>query len=503
MITFSGLNKNGRLGNQLFQLASTMGIAQRSQQDAAFPEWPYERYFPNLNLNNNVQNFPVITEPRLGYFPELFEDKKNIDIHGYLQCEKYFHTDTKRLFSFHPDFSQQCRDAAPPGVFGRQVIAIHVRRGDYKESPIHRVLPALYYLLALEEYFPNWRKCNLLFFGDDMEHVKFTFSGLSNAFFSEGLTDIADLCLMSQCDHFITANSTFSWWAAYLGEKEGTKVIYPKRYFKDNTKETSEYIYPAHWTAFDEEGMRLDLTDVTFTMPVAYDHSDRKENIELALAFILSAYDTNVIIGEQGGNKFAYLEKYCDYMQFDFPVFHRTRMLNEMARRAGTPYAANYDCDVLLQPAQILETVYRLREGVDVVLPYDGRFVRIGRHEYAGLAETLELTPLTSQEIGKAFGSVGGCVFVDVKSFFLAGGENENFISHAPEDVERIHRFKLLGLKVERVNGALLHIEHYIGENSNSNNRFRKHNFAEFDKVKAMTEEQLRNYVKTWTWAKA
>ena len=105
-------------------------------------------------------------------------------------------------------------------------------------------------------------------------------------------------------------------------------------------------------------GKKVDLRDMTFTIPVSYDHPDRKENMELCLAFLLTHFDTNVVIGEQDGRNFEYLKEYCEYRHFDgMAIFHRTKMLNDMARDAETPFVANYDCDVLLAPMQILQAL--------------------------------------------------------------------------------------------------------------------------------------------------
>jgi hypothetical protein len=86
--------------------------------------------------------------------------------------------------------------------------------------------------------------------------------------------DIEQLALMSLCDHFIISNSTFSWWGAYLGEKEHSKIIHPAYHFAGKLLQTSNAkdYYPERWINFDHVGKRIDLSDVTFTVPVSYDH---------------------------------------------------------------------------------------------------------------------------------------------------------------------------------------------------------------------------------------
>jgi hypothetical protein len=80
------------------------------------------------------------------------------------------------------------------------------------------------------------------------------------------------------------------------------------------------------------------------------------------------------------------------------------------------------------------------------------------------------------------------------------GGENENFISHAPEDVERKYRIDMLGLKWTRIPGCLYHMDHYMGVDSTHKNDYELINRSELNRVKSMNAEQLRKYVDGWAW---
>lgn len=513
MITFSRLGNYGRLGNCLFQVAAMFGFAEKHNTEMALPEWEYKDYFQNLPNLPGGKKGKEIKEPAFHFTPDFWDSldwSKDMDFLGYFQSEKYFPSNVRELFAFHPYLIEMCRREFEQ-AFEKETIAIHVRRGDYVSNPNYVQLPPTYYILALETHFPNYRDCNLIFFSDDPDYCKLHFQCLPNAFFSDNFIDIADLCLMSQCDNFIIANSSFSFWGAWLGEKKGTKVVRTAHHFAGKLANNSiSDLYPERWIEFDHEGKRIDLRDVTFTIPVSYDHSDRKENLELCLAFLLTHFDTNIVVGEQGGKHFEYLKQYCQYRHFEgMQNFHRTKMLNDMARDATTPFVANYDCDVFFAPMAILETVHRLRNGCDVVSPFSGAFAGVPRQTWLNrLQSGLDVgifgkTKFTGRGIDpNAADAVGGAIFVNKESFWKVGGENERFVSYGPEDAERFHRFKKLGLRVERVEGYLYHIEHWRGADSGNQHRYFQANEKEWQKVKAMSKAELEKYVSTWEWAK-
>jgi hypothetical protein len=219
-------------------------------------------------------------------------------------------------------------------------------------------------------------------------------------------------------------------------------------------------------------------------------------------------FNTNIIIGEQGGDHFKYMEAWAEYMKFDMPYFHRTKMLNDMALKANVDYVANWDCDIILPPLQIAITLAKLRAGADMVFPYDGRFSRWDRVPWfknlqtsLDIGSTAGIVPTGSR--GKSIEgqySVGGAVFFNKKSFISGGMENENMISFGPEDCERNDRFTMLGYRIERAGGCLYHIDHFCGPDSSKYNPYFKANHKEIEKIRAMDAPLLRAYIQTWKW---
>jgi len=254
MITFSRLGKKGNLGNQMFQIASTVGIALKNDQEFSFPKWEYSEYFiTKLPLIQKFENFESVKEKSYKY-NDLKLEEGNYDLDGWLQSEKYFDERIiKGLFLFEEKFINGLLNNYK-FLFNKKTIIISIRRGDFINHPYYFQLSIKYYFLALIKNFPDWRERNLIFTSDDITYCKYHFSFLKNAFFLEKLTAIEQLALGSQCDDFVISNSTFSWWLAWLGEKQDSKVIRPVKNFRDEfamKNDDSDY-FSSRWISFDD-----------------------------------------------------------------------------------------------------------------------------------------------------------------------------------------------------------------------------------------------------------
>lgn len=510
-ISFSQLGKYGRVGNQFFQIAGTLGLGEKYNAEASFPNWPYEQYFVEPLPHGKMQTNQV-KEKHFHYHDwELTGDS---DILGYLQSEKYF--PKKNPFVFKPEFVEATKAKMPAEMWDKETILFQIRRGDYVNNPCYYQISIAYYIDALITHFPNFQDYNIVFFSDDLSYCHIHFDCLPNSYFTDGLNDIEQIAIGSLCDHFIIANSSFGWWQTWLGQKPHSKIIHCGHLQAGKLLETNDPkdYYPERWTRHQKDSYKIDLSDLTFLIPVYHDHADRKKNLDLSVCMLQKNFNTRIIVGEQGGKTFEYMSQYCQYINFpDLQYFHRTKMLNDMATcaYADTPYIANWDADVIIPPMQVYLAVEKLREGKDMVFPYDGRFARLPRVPwFKEIEKLLDIGAIGATEPKGKRGrpvpemSVGGAVFFNKESFIDGGMENEYMISFGPEDCERNDRFTKLGFKIspqnERIGGCLYHIDHWCGADSSTRNPHFKQNHVELEKIRAMSADELRLYVDTWKW---
>ena len=283
---------SGGLGNQLFQYAMGKSISERKKQGLFFDvqsfSWDQLRTY---ELNKIGIHYPIATIEEVNYiknFPKTFFEKvtskfgkntpyykqsyikeidfkfdenfqffrnKNVYLEGYWQSENYFE-------DIRPYLLNEIRfeNLTPKTYFYQNIIAshlesvsIHVRRGDYASNPdttnFHGLMNKTYYLQAIQLLSSKLENPYFFVFSDDKEFVKTMFEGFDNIEFIEGLTyDYEDLYLMSLCKHQIIANSSFSWWGAWLNRNERKQIIAPKQWFhnEEMQSKTTDLI-PSSW----------------------------------------------------------------------------------------------------------------------------------------------------------------------------------------------------------------------------------------------------------------
>ena len=248
MITFNHLGNLGRLGNQMFQYASLRGIAANRGFNFCIPP---EHVFGEIDSNvknsetnihtafdlskcNKVGN-PILYErvEESGYhFDEnIFNNcPDDVDLYGYFQSEKYFkhiEEDIRKDFSFKPEIVDSCKEIISNEMGSTELISLHIRRSDYLQlQSFHPVPPIEYYIEALKKL-PN---LPVFIFSDDPEWCSMRSEFDADKFLiSESNDADFDMCLMSMCKYHIIANSSFSWWGAWLAKSK--KVIAPKIWF--------------------------------------------------------------------------------------------------------------------------------------------------------------------------------------------------------------------------------------------------------------------------------
>lgn len=516
MITYSKLGhpRRGRLGNHLFQIAATIGLAKQFGHDYTFPAWPYSKYLANPLPSGGRFEAWEVPEKRFTFHTDGLNGEENYDLDGWRQSEKYWQNCPgliRETFRFKKEFQDGVAKANAEAL-SRPVIAVSVRRGDFVDNPNYAQLPVRYYLLGIVEGIPDWRDYNIIFFSDDMAYCRVQFEGLPGVYFANG-SDVEQLCLMTLCQHFVVSNSTFSWWGAWLGEKKGSVVIRPHANFAGElAKKNDESDYwPERWRVMDHQNRWLDLSDVTFTIPVYIDHRHRLENLGLSVQMLRDNFITRIIVGEQGPQKAAWIKgRGATYHHFTgLNYFHRTKMLNDLARMSETPIVVNWDADVFIPPVQVWLAAEAIRAGHDMVYPFDGRFARVPRPWYPQLLKARDVGIFGDTTFKGKNGkempttSVGGAIMFNREAFFQGGGENEHMVSFGPEDWERNYRFNQLGYAVSRVRGSLYHLDHWCGPNSSIHNPYFKRNHAELDRMREMAPEELENYVASWPWRSA
>ena len=271
MIGFNALGRMGRLCNQMFQYAALRGLSSKNGAEICIPYYQDEvddgignmlrtELFDSFNLKVktgllNKGHAPVVQERFFHFDQELFDHcPDHVSLQGYFQTEKYFkhiEEEIRQEFMFIDEILEPCK-----GMIGTldNPLALHIRRGDYvKNSENHFNLPIGYYESALK-HFDDDR--SVIVFSDDPKwcHKQSLFED-DRFIISENEDNRVDLCLMTLCKDFIIANSTYSWWGAWLSSNKNKKVIAPIQWF-GKTGYTKDHdtkdLIPETWTLISD-----------------------------------------------------------------------------------------------------------------------------------------------------------------------------------------------------------------------------------------------------------
>ncbi len=230
----------GRLGNQCFQVACTIALALKHNVPYTFQRptdndvWKvYFSHFPEIDVSGLERQYYNET---INEYQEIPYNGGFLCLCGYFQSEKYFKDYRKEIleafnFKWEP-------------IKGK--VSIHVRRTDYVEnSPFEPI--TMEYISKAVEHFKKFGYRKFMVFSDDIPWCKENVNSntLSNCEFeySEGKDEFEDISLMSSCEHNVIANSTFSWWSAWLNQNPYKVVIAPKKWFNGVNKD----LIPETW----------------------------------------------------------------------------------------------------------------------------------------------------------------------------------------------------------------------------------------------------------------
>ena len=269
----------GGLGNQLFQYAFAKNLAARSGVPFKLDITPFEAYklhaysLDALNISAEIATPSEINRAKgsrilrlLGRAPWVHEkvfsfDEKHLApvrrayVVGYWQSEKYFKDIASSLrgeFTLKKSLSTADEQVLEK-IKSNLAVAVHIRRADYVNNAhtlqVHGVCSPEYYQQALNILAAKVPNMHLFVFSDDPAWAEQNLQWSYPVTFvkhNKADRNYADLFLMSQCQHFVIANSTFSWWAAWLGNYPRKTTIAPQQWFRDENRAADDII-PESW----------------------------------------------------------------------------------------------------------------------------------------------------------------------------------------------------------------------------------------------------------------
>lgn len=339
----------GGLGNQLFQYALGRALSKQLRTDlfldTSFYKNKADRSYmlgsfrvkaTEKSINTETKNVHIVREKTENFDPAILESGEDSFLNGFWQSEKYFKniaTDLRDEIALKnplPDSAQEItkKMAATESVF------VHVRRGDYTTSKHQRIYAQCtegYYRKALKTIKTSVKKQNLhvFVFSDDIEWVKnnIAFEDPVNFMERGRFTDAEELVLMSMCKHSVTANSTYSWWAAWLNANPNKIVVTPRKWFIGGTRNEKDLI-PESW-------IRLDVPRVSIVMPVYNASMSLHEAIESMLAQTFTDFEFLIIDDGSTDDSASIINSYKD---------PRIRVLSN-GKNEGLVYSLNRGID--------------------------------------------------------------------------------------------------------------------------------------------------------------
>lgn len=276
----------GGLGNQMFQYAVAFGYGRKIHLDfsflekhntsnaqftkrdfelSLFPKLKYRLFTPQLRqvLFSSQKRYRIIRKV-MGIKLNIVKQKENeflkIDknkhmyFDGFFQSEKYFIQKRKDLLEAYtfPDLDQKNNRTKEEILKTPNAVSIHIRRGDYLKEEVkkyHGVLDQKYYDDAIELIKKKYANTHFYVFSDDEEYAESLYGHLDNfSIIKENSKEAwKDMALMTYCKHHIIANSSFSWWGAWLSTRDGLKIA-PKNWFNPEVVNFEiDIIIPSNW----------------------------------------------------------------------------------------------------------------------------------------------------------------------------------------------------------------------------------------------------------------
>ena len=261
------------LGNQLFQYAAGFSLSRYQNVpfvlDVSSYEIDYRRefclkYFEINDIKTEIETdsdedvyFDYYVEPHFSFDNSFFTKKDFTYLSGYWQSGRYFEMFEKDIcerFLVKRQYIEHL-NLDKLGFNNCQSVSLHIRRTDYIIFTFMEVLSLTYYYKAIESLKHRYNNLRFYIFSDDMDWVKQNFDtkGLDCIFVSRICTKnhLEDFYLMQQCKHHIIANSTFSWWTAWLSRYSDKQVIAPAKWFSNQACGKLNDLIPQGWLVID------------------------------------------------------------------------------------------------------------------------------------------------------------------------------------------------------------------------------------------------------------
>lgn len=245
----------GGLGNQLFQIAAVYSLAMSNND---IPVFNFDKCYTPLQGNKTnkykhsifkhlTHNDKFIAENHYqesSYYFNPINYKPNLLLNGYFQSEKYFKLHKEDILNIFclDDFKEKALNFLNK-IPGNKT-SVHIRRGDYiPYQNVMYILDMEYYRMAMSLF----KDTSFIIFSDDLEWVKENFKD-PNMFIFDNNDDSLNLTCMSLCDNHIIANSTFSWWGAYLNKNCNKKIVAPRKWYSASELIENKDKIPEDWT---------------------------------------------------------------------------------------------------------------------------------------------------------------------------------------------------------------------------------------------------------------
>lgn len=266
----------GGLGNQLFQIFTIIHLSLQSKTPFYFEDIRklerkdrplyWNNFLRNLSIfiKPNIKCHKILREPTHSFTPIPYQEfpQINVKLFGYFQSPKYFKSSEDTIFKMIKIQHHKNNIIKKfPNDFFKNTISIHFRIGDYINiQNCHPIQPIDYYINSLLKLIHDTKKddWNILYFyekdntlmvQEKITQLKNNFPNLKFEGINHNLADWEQMIAMSLCQHNIIANSSFSWWGAYLNDNKNKKVYYPKKWFGPKLIQKKVHdMFPDKWT---------------------------------------------------------------------------------------------------------------------------------------------------------------------------------------------------------------------------------------------------------------